>query len=58
MAALGVEAGQVRATAWVDNGPRVPDLPAFERFHADQLAALHNVAQFVTYISMTDFSDL
>ena len=36
----------------------VPDLPAYEHFHADQLAALHNVAQFVTYISMTDFSDL
>jgi hypothetical protein len=36
----------------------VPDLPAYERFHADRLAALHNVAQFVTYISMTDFSDL
>lgn len=36
----------------------VADLPAFERFHADRLAALHNVAQFVTYISMTDFSDL
>jgi hypothetical protein len=25
---------------------------------ADRLAALHNVAQFVTYISMTDFSEL
>jgi Lrp/AsnC family leucine-responsive transcriptional regulator len=36
----------------------VPDLPAYERFHGDRLAALHNVAQFVTYISMTDFSDL
>jgi hypothetical protein len=36
----------------------VPDLPAYERFHADKLAALHNVAQFVTYISMADFSDL
>jgi Lrp/AsnC family leucine-responsive transcriptional regulator len=36
----------------------VRDLPAFERFHADQLAALHNVGQLITYISMTDFSDL
>ncbi len=36
----------------------VPDLPAYERFHADKLAALHNVGQVVTYISMTDFSDL
>jgi hypothetical protein len=36
----------------------VPDLPACERFHADRLAALHNMAQFVTYISMTDISDL
>ena len=35
----------------------VPDLPAYERFHADKLAALHNVGQVVTYISMTDFSD-
>ena len=35
----------------------VADLAAYERFHADQLAALHNVAQLVTYISMTDFSD-
>ena len=35
----------------------VPDLPAYERFHADRLAALHNVGQLVTYISMTDFSD-
>jgi Lrp/AsnC family leucine-responsive transcriptional regulator len=34
----------------------VPDLPAYERFHADRLAALHDVAQFLTYIS--DFSDL
>jgi hypothetical protein len=36
----------------------VPDLPPYERLHADRLAALHNVAQFVTYISMTDVSDL
>ncbi len=35
----------------------VPDLPAYERFHADRLAALHNVGQLVTYISMTDFAD-
>jgi Lrp/AsnC family leucine-responsive transcriptional regulator len=35
----------------------VSDLAAYERFHADQLAALHNVGQVVTYISMTDFSD-
>jgi Lrp/AsnC family transcriptional regulator, leucine-responsive regulatory protein len=35
----------------------VPDLPAYERFHADKLAALHNVGQLVTYISMTDFTD-
>ena len=35
----------------------VPDLPAYERFHADKLAALHNVGQVVTYISMTDFAD-
>lgn len=35
----------------------VPDLPAYERFHADRLAALHNVGQLITYISMTDFSD-
>lgn len=35
----------------------VPDLAAYERFHADQLAALHDVAQLVTYISMTDFTD-
>jgi Lrp/AsnC family transcriptional regulator, leucine-responsive regulatory protein len=35
----------------------VRDLAAYERFHADQLAALHNVGQLVTYISMTDFSD-
>ncbi len=35
----------------------VEDLPAYERFHADRLAALHNVGQVVTYISMTDFFD-
>jgi len=35
----------------------VRDLPAYERFHADKLAALHNVGQVVTYISMTDLSD-
>ena len=35
----------------------VPDLPAYERFHADKLATLHNVGQVVTYISMTDFTD-
>ncbi len=35
----------------------VPDLPAYERLHADRLAALHNVGQLITYISMTDFSD-
>ena len=35
----------------------VPDLPAYERFHADKLAALHNVGQVVTYISMADSSD-
>lgn len=35
----------------------VPDLPAYERVHADKLAALHNVGQLVTYISMTDFND-
>ena len=35
----------------------VPDLQAYERFHADKLAALHNVGQLVTYISMTDFND-
>jgi Lrp/AsnC family leucine-responsive transcriptional regulator len=35
----------------------VPDLPAYERFHADKLAALHNVGQVVTYISMTDSTD-
>jgi Lrp/AsnC family leucine-responsive transcriptional regulator len=36
----------------------VPDLPAYERVHADRLAALHNVGQLVTYISMTDFTDV
>jgi Lrp/AsnC family leucine-responsive transcriptional regulator len=36
----------------------VPDLPAYERFHADRLAALHNVGQVVTYISMTDVTDV
>jgi Lrp/AsnC family leucine-responsive transcriptional regulator len=36
----------------------VADLPAYERFHADELAALHNVSQLVTYVSMTDFSNL
>ena len=35
----------------------VPDLPAYENVHADRLAALHNVGQLVTYISMTDFTD-
>lgn len=35
----------------------VADLPAYERFHADCLAALHNVGQLITYISMTDFYD-
>jgi Lrp/AsnC family leucine-responsive transcriptional regulator len=35
----------------------VPNLEAYERFHADKLADLHNVGQVVTYISMTDFSD-
>ena len=35
----------------------VPDLEAYERFHADELAALHNVGQLVTYISMTDLTD-
>lgn len=35
----------------------VPDLPAYESFHADRLAALHNVGQLVTYISMNDFSE-
>jgi Lrp/AsnC family leucine-responsive transcriptional regulator len=35
----------------------VPDLPAYESFHADRLATLHNVGQLVTYISMTDFSE-
>jgi Lrp/AsnC family transcriptional regulator, leucine-responsive regulatory protein len=36
----------------------VRDLAAYERFHADRLAALHNVGQLVTYISMTDLADL
>jgi Lrp/AsnC family leucine-responsive transcriptional regulator len=35
----------------------VSDLAAYERFHADRLAALHNVGQVTTYISMTDFDD-
>ena len=35
----------------------VADLAAYEHFHAEKLAALHNVGQVVTYISMTDFSD-
>ena len=35
----------------------VPDLASYERFHADKLAALHNVGQVVTYISMTDLTD-
>jgi Lrp/AsnC family leucine-responsive transcriptional regulator len=35
----------------------VLDLPAYESFHADRLAALHNVGQLVTYISMTDLSE-
>ena len=35
----------------------VPDLAAYERVHADRLAALHNVGQLVTYISMTDFNE-
>jgi Lrp/AsnC family leucine-responsive transcriptional regulator len=35
----------------------VPDLAAYERFHADKLSTLHNVGQLVTYISMTDFTD-
>jgi Lrp/AsnC family leucine-responsive transcriptional regulator len=34
----------------------VPDLEAYEHFHADKLAALHNVGQVVTYISMTDLA--
>jgi hypothetical protein len=33
------------------------NLPAYERFHADKLAALHNVGQVVTYISMTELTD-
>jgi len=36
---------------------QVTDLPSYERFHADSLAALPNVGQVVTYISMTDFYD-
>jgi hypothetical protein len=40
-----------------DGRPQLPDLPAYERFHADKLAALHNVGQVVTYISMTDLTD-
>jgi Lrp/AsnC family leucine-responsive transcriptional regulator len=35
----------------------VPDLAAYERFHADKIAAVHNVGQLTTYISMTDFTD-
>ncbi len=35
----------------------VRDLPAYERFHADRLASLHNAGQFITYISMTDLAD-
>jgi Lrp/AsnC family leucine-responsive transcriptional regulator len=35
----------------------VSNLEAYERCHADKLAALHNVGQLVTYISMADFSD-
>jgi hypothetical protein len=39
-------------------GVRQPQLqPAYERFHANGLAALHNVGQLVTYISMTDSFD-
>ena len=34
----------------------VPDLEAYEHFHADKLAALHNVGQVITYISMTDLA--
>lgn len=34
----------------------VSNLEAYESFHADKLAALHNVGQVVTYISMTDFA--
>lgn len=36
---------------------QVPDLAAYENIHADRLAALHNVGQLVTYISMADFSE-
>jgi Lrp/AsnC family leucine-responsive transcriptional regulator len=35
----------------------VPNLGAYERFHANELAALHNVGQVVTYISMADLND-
>lgn len=35
----------------------VPNLEAYEHFHADKLAALHNVGQVVTYISMTELTD-
>jgi len=35
----------------------VPNLEAYERFHAEKLAALHNVGQVVTYISMTDLTE-
>lgn len=35
----------------------VSHLEAYESFHADKLAALHNVGQVVTYISMTDFAE-
>ena len=35
----------------------LPDLQAYERFHADKLAALPNVSQVVISISMTDLSD-
>lgn len=35
----------------------VPSLEAYEHFHADKLAALANVGQVMTYISMTDFTD-
>ena len=35
----------------------VPNLGAYELFHANELAALHNVGQVVTYISMADLND-
>jgi Lrp/AsnC family transcriptional regulator, leucine-responsive regulatory protein len=35
----------------------VADLAAYENVHADRLAALHNVGQLVTYISMADFTE-